>query len=328
MLRLHIFIMIISVEDIENAYTKIKNSIINTPLVSNDFINNYLDAEVYFKLENLQNTGSFKLRGATHKISTLSQQNVDNGVVAYSSGNHAQAVAYAAMNNNINAKIIMPKNAPRIKIENTKRYGADIILYDTFFENREKIANEIKEKENRALIKPYDDTDVIAGQGTAGIEIATELQSLDIIPDIYLCCCGGGGLVAGTSTYLKNKFPNLKAYAVEPEGFDDTKKSLEQGKIIENEPNKKSICDALLAPMPGKITFPINLKNLSGGIFVSDEEVKKTIILLSEHLKIVVEPGGAVAAAAVLNNKINIKNKKIIVMISGGNIDLELFRSL
>ncbi len=320
--------MIISVADIENAYTKIKNSIINTPLVSNDFINNTLDAEVYFKLENLQNTGSFKLRGATHKISKLSKEIINNGVVAYSSGNHAQAVAYAAMNNNITAKIIMPKNAPKIKIENTKKYGADIILYDTFFENREKIGNEIKEKENRTLIKPYDDIDVIAGQGTAGVEIATELQSLDIIPDIYLCCCGGGGLVAGTSTYLSYKFPNLKSYAVEPDGFDDTKKSLENKKIVENASNVKSICDALLAPMPGNLTFPINLKNLSGGICVSDEEVRKTIILLSEQLKIVVEPGGAVAAAAVLNNKINIKNKKIIVMISGGNIDLELFRSL
>ena len=320
--------MIISVADIENAYSKIKNSIINTPLVSNDFINNTLDAEVYFKLENLQNTGSFKLRGATHKISKLSKEIINNGVVAYSSGNHAQAVAYAAMNNNITAKIIMPKNAPKIKIENTKKYGADIILYDTFFENREKIGNEIKEKENRTLIKPYDDIDVIAGQGTAGVEIATELQSLDIIPDIYLCCCGGGGLVAGTSTYLSYKFPNLKSYAVEPDGFDDTKKSLENKKIVENASNVKSICDALLAPMPGNLTFPINLKNLSGGICVSDEEVRKTIILLSEQLKIVVEPGGAVAAAAVLNNKINIKNKKIIVMISGGNIDLELFRSL
>ena len=328
MLRSSIFIMIISVKSIENAYSKIKNSIIKTPLVSNDFINNFLDAEVYFKLENLQNTGSFKLRGATHKISTLSQEIISNGVVAYSSGNHAQAVAYAAMNNNITAKIIMPKNAPRIKIENTKKYGADIILYDTFFENREKIGNEIKEKENRTLIKPYDDIDVIAGQGTVGIEIANELQSLNINPDIYLCCCGGGGLVAGTSTYLKHKFPNLKSYAVEPEGFDDTKKSLENKKITENAKNTQSICDALLAPMPGNVTFPINLKNLSGGICVTDEEVIKTIILLSEHLKIIVEPGGAVAAAAVLNNKINIKNKKIIVMISGGNIDLELFRSL
>ncbi len=314
--------------DIEIAYQKIKNLITKTPLVTNDYINNLLDAEIYFKLENLQITGSFKFRGATHKITILSNNVVNNGVVAYSSGNHAQAVAYAAMKKNISAKIIMPKNAPRIKIQNTKEYGADVILYDTFFENREKIGNAIKEKEYRSLIKPYDDIDVIAGQGTAGIEISEDLQNLGKIPDIYLCCCGGGGLIAGTSTYLQHKFPKLKSYSVEPEGFDDTKRSLENKKIIENLPNIDSICDALMAPKPGNITFPINLKNLEGGFSVTENEVKNTIIFLSEHLKIVVEPGGAVAAAALLNKKINIKNKKVVVMISGGNIDLELFSTL
>ena len=320
--------MTISFKDIEKAYKKIKNSIIKTPLVTNDHINNLLNSEIYFKLENLQNTGSFKLRGATHKISIVPSDIIENGVVAYSSGNHAQAVAYAAMQKKISAKIIMPKNAPKIKIENTKGYGADVILYDAFFESREHIGNYIKEKENRSLIKPYDDIDIIAGQGTAGFEIVKDLKKLSITPDIYLCCCGGGGLIAGTSTYLKHEFPNLKIYSVEPEGFDDTKKSLENKKITKNPSNTKSICDALLAPMPGNITFPINLKNLDGGISVTDKEVKKTIIILSEYLKIVVEPGGAVAAAALLNKKINIKNKKVVVMISGGNIDLELFRSL
>ena len=222
----------------------------------------------------------------------------------------------------------MPSNAPKIKINNTREYGAEVILYDSFFESREKMGHDIKEKENRSLIKPYDDIDVIAGQGTAGIEIADDLNKLSVIPEIYLCCCGGGGLIAGSSTYLKHVFPNLKIYSVEPNGFDDTKKSIENKKIIENSSNSKSICDALLAPKPGNITFPINLKNIYGGISVSDEEVKKTLILLSEHLKIVVEPGGAVAAAALLNKKIDTRNKKIVVMISGGNIDIELFRSL
>ncbi len=320
--------MTISFKDIEIAYKKIKDSITKTPLVSNDYINNILDAEIYFKLENLQNTGSFKLRGATHKISKLSNDMFNNGVVAYSSGNHAQAVAYAALQKNISAKIIMPKNAPKIKIENTKEYGADIILYDAFFESREQIGNDIKERENRLLIKPYDDIDIISGQGTAAIEIVEDLKKLSVTPDIYLCCCGGGGLIAGTSTYLKHKFSNLKSYSVEPNGFDDTKISLEKKKITKNSSNTKSICDALLAPKPGDITFPINLKNIDGGISVSDEEVKKTIIFLSEHLKIIAEPGGAVAAAALLNKKIKIKNKKVVVMISGGNIDLNLFSSL
>lgn len=313
---------------IEEAYKKIKNLVVKTPLISNDYINNLLNSEVYFKLENFQNTGSFKFRGASHKLSTLSSDVLKNGIVAYSSGNHAQAVAYASLQKNIKAKIIMPKSAPKIKINNTMDYGADVILYDTFFESREKIAIDIKEKEKRSLIKPYDDIDIIAGQGTAGIEIVEDLKKLSIVPDIYLCCCGGGGLIAGTSTYLKYHFPKLKSYSVEPKGFEDTKKSIENKKIIKNNPNMKSICDALLAPMPGNITFPINLNNLEGGLSVSDEQVKKTIILLSEHLKIVVEPGGAVAAAALLYKKINAKNKKIVVMISGGNIDLELFRSL
>ena len=320
--------MTFSYKNIENAYSRIKELVVQTPLVTNDYINKLLNSQIYFKLENFQNTGSFKFRGATHKISLLSKDLIENGVVAYSSGNHAQAVAFSASQNNISAKIIMPKTAPQIKIENTKKYGAEVILYDTYFQNREEIGNEIQKKDNRALIKPYDDEDIIAGQGTAAIEIVNDLKEQSIEPDLYLCCCGGGGLIAGTSTYLKHIYPNIKSYSVEPDEFDDTKRSLEAGKILENKKNAKSFCDALLAPQPGNITFQINSNNLEGGLSVSDEEVTKTIILLAEHLKIVVEPGGAVAAAAVLNNKIDIKNKKIIVMISGGNIDLSLFNKL
>ena len=317
-----------SYKNVDIAYNLISKKILKTPLVSNDYINNLVKAEVFFKCENLQTTGSFKLRGATNKILTKEPKKIQNGVVAYSSGNHAQAVAYAALQNDLTAKIIMPKNAPKIKIENTKAYGAEVILYDTFFENRELIGDEIKEKENRELIKPYDDLDIIAGQGTAAVEMVSDLEELSVTPDIYLCCCGGGGLIAGTSTYLKQYYPNIVSYSVEPDGFDDTKKSLENTVITANSPDVKSICDALLAPMPGEITFGINKKNLTGGISVSDEEVKKSIVLLSEHLKIVVEPGGAVAAAALLNKKINFENKKVLVMISGGNIDLNLFKSL
>mgnify|MGYP005688286661 FL=1 len=320
--------MTLNHKSIEEAYNLINKKIIKTPLVSNDYINNLLNAEIYFKLENLQSTGSFKLRGATHKILKSLDDISENGVVAYSSGNHAQAVAFSASQNNLSAKIIMPKTAPQIKIENTKKYGAEVILYDTYFQSREEIGNEIQKKDNRALIKPYDDEDIIAGQGTAAIEIVNDLKEQSIEPDLYLCCCGGGGLIAGTSTYLKHIYPNIRSYSVEPDEFDDTKRSLEAGKLIENKKNAKSFCDALLAPQPGNITFQINSNNLEGGLSVSDEEVTKTIILLAEQLKIVVEPGGAVAAAAVLNNKIDIKNKRIIVMISGGNIDLSLFNKL
>ena len=317
-----------SYQNIDTAHSQIKNQIIQTPLISNDYINKKLNSKIFFKLENLQNTGSFKFRGASYKISKLSDENKKNGVVAYSSGNHAQAVAYASLQQNINCKIIMPKNAPKIKIENTRQYKAEVILYDPETESRESIGEKISIEENRTLIRPYDDIDIIAGQGTAGKEIYEQLMQISIIPDIYLCCCGGGGLIAGTSTYLKEKFTNIKSYSVEPFGFEDTKKSLNSGKILSNEKGYTSICDAIITPQPGDITFPINLKNLEDGLVVTDEEVKSAIKFLSEHLKIIVEPGGAVAATAALTEKINLKNKTVVVMISGGNIDFEMFTRL
>ena len=222
----------------------------------------------------------------------------------------------------------MPKNAPIIKINNTKKYGAEIVLYDPTSENREKIGEEIAKIEKRILIKPYDDENIIAGQGTSGKEIVEELINLGEKPDLYLCCCGGGGLIAGTSTYMKHKFKNIKCYAVEPENFNDTQISLINNNITPNKKLSYSICDALLAEQPGDITFAINKQNLSGGLTVSDDEVKQTIVELAENLKIVVEPGGAVAAAALLNNKIDVKDQTIVVMISGGNIDSEFFYNI
>ena len=314
--------------NIDQAYELINTYIIKTPLVSNDYINQITGGNIFFKLENLQITGSFKIRGASHKITKLTESTIKNGVVAYSSGNHAQAVAHVSQQNNISAKIVMPSTAPKIKINNTKKYGADIIFYDPYKEQRESIAEVLADKENRTIIQPYDDHDIIAGQGTAAKEIVSDLESFKIIPDLYLCCCGGGGLIAGTSTYLKYAFPNICSYSVEPEDFDDTKNSLEKGEIVCNSPSSRSICDALLAPQPGKLTFTINQSTLKGGLAVSEEEVKKTIITLAENLKIITEPGGAVAAAAVLHNKINVQNKNVVVMISGGNIDSEMFLSL
>ena len=315
-------------QEIEKAHERIFSLIIKTPLISSETINKKTNANVYFKLENLQWTGSFKLRGASNKILQLSNEEKSRGIVSYSSGNHAQAVAYASKLFGVQATIVMPKNAPSIKIENTKKYGADTVIYDSMHESREKIALEIACKENKTIIKPYDDLDVIAGQGTAGKEIAEELKLKNIQPDIYLCCCGGGGLIAGSSTYLKYAFPNIENFAVEPEEFNDTQLSLKKNSIVHNKESGKSICDALLAPQPGNVTFPINQTTLSGGLAVSDKEVKETIVELAENMKIVAEPGGAVAATALLTNKINVKNKNVIVMISGGNIDYKLFSSI
>ena len=315
-------------KNIEKAYSLINSKVLKTPLVTNDYINKLTESNVYFKLENLQITGSFKFRGALNKIIGLSDSHKKNGVIAYSSGNHAQAVAYASKQNNINAKIIMPNNAPKIKINNTKKFGANVVLYDPVNENRETLGEILAKKENRTLIKPYDDYDIIAGQGTAGLEIVSQLNELNINPNLYVCCCGGGGLIAGTSTYLKHSFPNILCYSSEPEGFEDTSKSLLRGKIVSNKSGFKTICDALLAFQPGNLTFPINQLTVTKGLVVTEEEVKNAIITLAENLKIIVEPGGAVAAAAVLNKKINVKDKNVVVMLSGGNIDSEMFFSL
>ena len=315
-------------QEIDKAYERIFSLIIKTPLISSETINKKTNANVYFKLENLQWTGSFKLRGASNKISQLSNEEKSRGIVSYSSGNHAQAVAYASNLIGVQATIIMPKNAPSIKIKNTKKYGADVVLYDSMHESREKIALEIAHKENKTIVKPYDDLDVIAGQGTVGKEIAEELRLKNIQPDLYLCCCGGGGLIAGSSTYLRHAFPNIKNFAVEPEEFNDTQLSLKNNFIVKNKETGESICDALLAPQPGDVTFPVNQTTLDGGLAVSDKEVKKTIIELAEDMKIVVEPGGSVAATALLTNKISVKNKNVVVMISGGNIDYKLFSSI
>ena len=314
--------------DIEDAHDRIRSSVLKTPLVVSEHINYLTNANVFFKLENLQWTGSFKIRGASNKLTQLNYEEKKRGIVAYSSGNHAQAVAYVSKINNIAATIIMPKNAPSIKINNTKNYGAEVILYDPLTDNRENIAQEISKEKGKMIIRPYDDEDIIAGQGTAGKEIVEDLLNLHISPDIYLCCCGGGGLIAGTSTYLKYQFPNIRCYSVEPEEFNDTQVSLSKKIITPVKEGSQSFCDALLASQPGDITFEINKQTLKEGLSVSDNEVKKTIILLAENLKIIAEPGGAVAATALLNNKIDTTNKTIVVMISGGNIDNKLFSNI
>lgn len=314
--------------EIKKAYDRIKSKVLKTPLIYNETVNRLFKANIFFKLENLQITGSFKLRGASNVISQLSEKERSNGVVAFSSGNHAQAVSYVSKLENISSKIVMPKNAPQIKINNTIKFGSEIVLYDPLKQSREEIAKKISSKENKKIIKPYDDLQTIAGQGTAGLEIVEDLKKNNIKPDIYLCCCGGGGLIAGTSIYLKKFFPNLKIYSAEPENYNDTQLSLLSNKIIENKHSENSICDSLLAKKPGEITFSINKKILEAGLSVTEEEVKKAIIYLAENLKVVVEPGGAVAAATLLNNKLNFKNKNIVVMISGGNIDYSLFSNL
>ena len=311
--------------DIEKAERLLSINSIKTPLLESPLLNEALGGRILIKPECLQRTGSFKFRGAFNKISNIERSNLKNGVVAYSSGNHAQGVAHAAQLFDIPATIIMPSAAPAIKKQKTKEYGATVIEYDIQTESREKLGVAISEETGAVLVRPYDDPYVIAGQGTAGIEICQDLNDLKVKPDQLLSPCGGGGLIAGISLATHHYFPNCKIYPCEPEGFDDTLRSLESGARVSNNPGKSSICDAIITPTPGELTFQINKQHLSHGICVTDEQVLNAMKVAFEHLNIVVEPGGAVALAAVISNHIDVTDKTTIVICSGGNVDSSLF---
>jgi len=305
------------------AAKRLKGKIVRTPLLKSDHVNKELKSNIYIKAENLQTIGAFKFRGAMNTILQLPPD--AKKVVAWSSGNHAQAVAAAANITEREATIVMPKDSPKTKLNGTIAWGAKIVEYDRNTENREEIGKAIAKEQNAIIIPPFDDVNVIIGQGTAGLEAVEQLKEINVIPDIVLCCCGGGGLIAGVSTSIKANYPNAQIYSVEPENFDDTKKSLEADMIVENTMQHLSICDALLANKPGNITFEINRKNLSGGISVSDTESLIAMKIAYKYFKIVLEPGGAVALAAAISKKIDIKNKNVLVIASGGNVDSHIF---
>ena len=313
----------ISYSEIINASKRLKGKIVRTPLLHSPYINEKFKTNIFLKAENLQTIGAFKYRGALNTI--LQLPNSTKKVVAWSSGNHAQAVAAAAKLTGREATIVMPIDSPKAKLDGTAFWGATIVKYDRQNEDREKIGRDLATKLNAAIIPPFDHVDVINGQGTSGIECIEQLEEKNISPDIVLCCCGGGGLIAGVGTAIKGKFKNTKIYSVEPDNFDDTKNSLIEKKIIGNSMKHKSICDALLAEKPGKITFEVNQKNLTAGLSVSDKEALMAMHTAFKYFKIILEPGGAVALAAAITDKISIKNKNVLVIASGGNVDKDIF---
>ena len=315
----------VSYEAISRAAERLDGKVIKTPILESQYVNEKLNSNIFLKAENLQTIGAFKFRGAMNTVLQLPEK--INEIVAWSSGNHAQAVAAASKITGRNATIVMPSDAPQAKLEGTAFWGASIVKYDRNTESREDIGKSIAQKKNATIIPPFDDVSVINGQGTAGYECNSQLNEKNIIPDIVLCCCGGGGLIAGVSTAIIEKFKNAKIYSVEPENFDDTKKSLKANKIISNSMTHKSICDALLADKPGNITFKVNLKNLTSGISVSDKEALSAMNAAFKHFKIILEPGGAVALAAAIFNKVDIKNKNVLVIASGGNVDKNVFKN-
>jgi len=310
-------------EDVHAALARISAHIVRTPMLRNAALDRLTGGTILIKPEVLQRTGSFKLRGATNALRRLGVENLPNGVVAYSSGNHAQAIACAAQALGVPATIVMPADAPAIKRAHTEAWGAKIIPYDRATEDRAAIAARIVATTGAVLIPPYEHPDVIAGQGTTALELAADAAAAGLAMDALLVCTGGGGLVAGCALALSDVSPATKLYAVEPAGWDDTARSLRSGRRETNTMQGSHFCDALLTPTPGELTFGINKTRLAGGIAVPDEDVRKAMRFALDHLKLVVEPGGAVALAALIGRHFAAAGLTVGVVLSGGNIDLE-----
>ncbi len=319
--------MPVTIDDIRSAAARLEGRHLRTPLLEYPLINEAAGGRVLFKPECLQRTGSFKFRGALNKIASLSEAERARGVVTFSSGNHAQGVAAAATLFAIPATIVMPEDAPAVKRENTARYGAAVVLYDRHTGDRRAIAERIMAETGAVMVPPYDDVAVIAGQGTIGLEVAAQCADLGVNADLLLCPVGGGGLIGGISVAMRALSPATALYCVEPEGFDDTRRSLEAGSRVANPPGAVSICDAIVTQMPGELTFPINRANLTGGLAVGDAAVLDAMDLLFAQAKLAVEPGGAVGLAAILAGRIALEGRTAVVVLSGGNVDLASFRS-
>jgi len=314
----------ITFADIEAAAARLQGVAVRTPLIESAALNERTGGRVLLKAEPLQRTGSFKLRGAYNAIAQIAAR----AVVAFSSGNHAQGVAAAAALLGKRATIVMPADAPRIKVASTRALGAEVVLYDRYREVREEIGRQIARDTGAELVKPYDDPRVMAGQGTAGLEIARQAAEVGAALDAALICCGGGGLIAGCATALTHLVPGIEILAVEPAAFDDTRRSLAAGDRVGNRPDATTICDALMATTPGELTFEVNRRLLEGGLAVSDEAVKDAMRFAFERLKLVVEPGGAVALAALLSGAFDAKGRTVAVVLSGGNVDPEAYAAI
>ena len=311
---------------IEAAAARLRGVARVTPLLNAPLLDRIAGRRVFVKAESLQLTGSFKFRGGWAAVSALSAQARARGVIAFSSGNHAQGVALAAARHAAPCVIVMPSDAPAVKIANTRAYGAEVVLYDRGRDDRDAIGAGLSAARGLTLIKPYDDAQVIAGQGTTGLEIAAQAVEIGVHQAEVLVCCGGGGLSSGIALALAARAPALRVRTVEPEGFDDMARSLAAGQRLSNAQATGSICDAILTPMPGVLTFPV-LQRLAGpGLAVSDDQALRAMALAFAHLGLVLEPGGAVALAAALFDRG--LGDTVICTASGGNVDPGLFRTV
>jgi threonine dehydratase len=305
--------------DVRQARARISTHIVRTPMLRNAAIDDLTGGRILIKPEVLQRTGSFKLRGATNALMQLEDSQLRRGVVTYSSGNHAQAIACAAKTFSAPATIVMPADAPAIKRRHTEAWGAKIIPYDRATENREEIAARAVAETGATLIPPYEHPHVIAGQGTLALELAEDAAASGLALDAFLVCTGGGGLVAGCALALSDVSPATRVFSVEPASWDDTARSLQSGRRERNDMEGSKFCDALLTPTPGELTFSINRRLLAGGLVVTDDQVRAAMQFAFEHLKLVVEPGGAVALAALLAGHFDARGLTAGVVLSGGN---------
>jgi len=315
------------IADIHAAASRLAGLAVRTPLLESPALNERLGGRVLFKPEVLQRTGSFKFRGAYNRIASLSDAERARGVVAFSSGNHAQGVAAAAAMFGARAVIAMPADAPRTKTENVRRMGAEIVAFDRFSQDRAEVVRPWIE-EGMVLVPPFDDPFVIAGQGTIGLELAGQAAELGATLDAVAVPCGGGGLSSGISLAVKDASPSTEIWAVEPEHFDDTRRSLEQGSRVANRPGRTSICDSLLTAEPGALTFAVNRTTLAGAVAVSEDAVRYAMREAMAHLKLVVEPGGSVALAAVLSGAVEVRGRTVAVVLSGGNVDADAYAGI
>lgn len=314
-----------NIEMIRAAALRLQGHARVTPLLSSPFLDKIAGRRVLVKAECLQHTGSFKFRGGWSAVSMLSDEQLMNGVIAYSSGNHAQGVALAAKEHGAPAVIVMPSDAPKIKVNNTRALGAEVVLYDRANEDRDAIGQRIAKERNLTLIRPYDEPLVIAGQGTVGLEIAAQAAEAGVTEADVVVCCGGGGLTSGIALALVEDAPKMRVHPAEPAGFDDVTRSLAAGKILSNPSVSGSICDAIVTPQPGARTFPIMQAHCGAGVVVTDEDCLRAMGLAYERLKIVVEPGGAAALAAALFYPDQFEGDAIIAVTTGGNVDPATF---
>ena len=315
----------IGIADIEAAAGRLDGHIRRTPLLSSPFLDDLAGRRVLIKPECLQHTGSFKARGAWSAISALDPDTRSRGVIAFSSGNHAQGVAWAAAQHGVPSVIIMPSDAPALKIANTRALGAEVVLYDRANEDRDALGAKMAADRGLTLVKPFDDPRVIAGQGTCGLEIAAQAAEAGVTRAEVLVCCGGGGLTSGIAVALADRAPGMRVRPVEPEGFDDVARSLAAGRIERNPSLTGSICDAIITPQPGDLTFPLLARHCGPGLAVSEDEALRAMAQAFLRLKLVAEPGGAVALAAALYRGDALEGDTVIAVVSGGNVDPAMF---